>query len=352
MPADQVFLFLFSFLGFGILLSLTPCVLPMIPILFSMIKGHEKSHTHVFFISVCYVLGMSLMYATAGILFGVIGQNIQMIFQKPSVIIAFSFLFFLMALSEFGLFNIQLPEKWRHKIDRISHHQKRGTLIGAFIMGCLSTLILSPCITPPLVAALSYISQTGNAALGGIALFIMGIGMGAPLLLMGIAGPKILPKSGKWMVVIKYLTGVLLLAVAIMMIQKVLPTEIRPADQKLHFQTVHSIRNVKAALNNVTPQQRIVVLDFYADWCNVCQELDATTLKDPAVIAQLSKYKLLRADVTQDSTDEQRLMQHYNVVGTPTLIFFKHQNELADTRIVGYISAKRLLKHLDRNKMN
>lgn len=342
----NTFLFLFSFLGFGILLSLTPCVLPMIPILFSMMKGHHKSHAHAFFISVCYVLGMSLMYAAAGVLFGIIGKNIQLIFQKPSVIIAFAFLFLLMALSEFGLFDIQLPEQWRHKIDRVSHHQKRGTLIGAFIMGCLSTLILSPCVTPPLVAALSYISHTGNAALGGIALFIMGIGMGAPLLLMGIAGPKILPKSGSWMIITKYLTGILLLVVAIMMIQKVLPNETRRAQQTLSFQSVHNINDVEAALRNATPEHRVVLLDFYADWCSACQELDETTFKDPTVITQLAKYKLLRADVTKDTTEEQLLMQHYQVVGTPTLVFFRDQHELPNTRIVGYLSGKRLVKHL------
>lgn len=344
----NAFLFLFSFLGFGILLSLTPCVLPMIPILFSMIKGRDKSHAHAFFISVFYVLGMSLMYALAGILFGIIGKNIQMVFQKPAVIIAFSLLFILMALSEFGLFNIQLPEKWRSKIDRISHHQKRGTLIGAFIMGVLSTLILSPCVTPPLVAALSYISHTGNATLGGAALFLMGVGMGAPLLLIGIAGPKILPKSGKWMTVIKNLTGGLLLVVAVLMLQRLIPNTTRPETTALHFQTVHSISAVETGLKTGARNHQIVLLDFYADWCAACKELDETTFKNPAVIAQFSKYVLLRADVTEDSTDEQLLMQHFNIVGTPTLVFFKDQQELPNTRIVGYISSKHLLKKLDR----
>lgn len=344
----NAFLFLLSFLGFGILLSLTPCVLPMIPIVFSMIKGHDKSHTHAFFISVFYVLGMSLMYALAGILFGIIGKNIQMVFQKPAVIIAFSFLFILMALSEFGLFNIQLPEKWRSKIDRISHHQKRGTLIGAFIMGILSTLILSPCVTPPLVAALSYISHTGNATLGGAALFVMGIGMGAPLLLIGIAGPKILPKSGKWMTVIKNLTGGLLLVVAALMLQRLIPNSNHVETNALRFQTVHSISAVEAGLKTGARKHQIVLLDFYADWCTSCKELDETTFKDPAVISQLSKYVLLRADVTEDSTDEQLLMQHFNIIGTPTLVFFKDQHELPNTRIVGYISSKQLLKKLDR----
>ena len=347
----NAFLFLLSFLGFGILLSLTPCVLPMIPILFSMIKGRDKSHAHAFFISVSYVFGMSLMYALAGILFGIIGKNIQMVFQKPAVIIAFSLLFILMALSEFGLFNIQLPEKWRTKIDRVSHHQKRGTLIGAFIIGCLSTLILSPCVTPPLVAALSYISQTGNATLGGAALFIMGIGMGAPLLLIGIAGPKILPKSGKWMAVMKNLTGGLLLVVAALMLQRLIPNSNHAETNALHFQTVHTISEVQATLKKEAPKHHIVLLDFYADWCVSCKELDETTFKDPMVIAQLSKYVLLRADVTEDSADEQLLMQHFNIVGTPTLMFFKDQQELPNTRIVGYISTKRLIKHISRNSL-
>lgn len=350
-PPTNAFLFLLSFLGFGVLLSLTPCVLPMIPIVFSMIKGHHKSHAHAFFISVAYVLGMSLMYALAGILFGMIGQNVQIAFQKPAVIIAFSAIFILMALSEFGLFDIQLPEKWRNKIDRISHHQKRGTLIGAFMMGVLSTLILSPCVTPPLVAALTYISHTGNATLGGVALLVMGIGMGAPLLLIGIAGPKILPKSGKWMVVIKNITGGLLLVVAVLMLQRLIPTTTQADTTGLRFQSVHSISAVESALKTASPTNKIVLLDFYADWCTSCKELDETTFKNPAVIAQLSQYVLLRADVTQDSPDEQLLMQHYHIVGTPTLVFFKDRRELPKTRIVGYMSATALLKHLTRNTL-
>lgn len=337
-------LFLLGFLGLGILLSLTPCVLPMIPILFKIIMGHEKSHLQVFFISLFYVLGMSMMYTIAGILFGIIGKNIQIVFQKPSVIIALSALLILMALSEFGLFNLQLPEKWQHKIDRLSHHQKRGTVIGAFIMGCLSTLILSPCVTPPLVAALSFISQTGNAVLGGAALFVMGIGMGTPLLLIGITSPKILPKSGKWMQAVKIFTGVLLLVVAFFMLQRLLPSS---ASKVIAFQRVQTINEVEQALKQA-PQYQMVILDFYADWCVACKEFDETTLKNPAVIARLSRYIFLRADVTKDSVDDQLLMQHYHIIGTPTFVFFKDQQELPNTRIVGYLSSTQFIKKLDR----
>lgn len=344
------FFLLLSFLGFGILLSLTPCVLPMIPILFKMIAGHQKSHSHAFVISCSYVIGMSTMYACAGILFGIIGKNIQMIFQKPSVIIAFSVLFILMALSEFGLFNLQPPEKWRKKIDRLSHHQKRGSIIGAFIVGSLSTLILSPCVTPPLVAALTLISHTGNAALGGTALFVMGIGMGVPLLLIGIAGPKILPKSGKWMNAVKIFTGILLLTVAVLMLQRLLPNDI---SKNLHFQSVQNISQVEQALIQKKPKQQVVLLDFYADWCIACKEMDETTLKDPVIIARLAKYVLLQANVTKNTVDNQLLMQHFKIIGTPTILFFRDQKELPNTRIVGYITSRKFLKRLDHvDKMN
>lgn len=407
----SLFLVMAGFLGFGLLLSLTPCVLPMIPILSSMIVGREKmTHAHTFLLSLFYVLGMAITYAIAGILFGVIGGSVQVIFQQPWIIMAFSLLFVAMSLSLFGLYQIQLPEKLRTLIAEKSHHQKSGTYLGAAIMGILSTLILSPCVTPPLVAVLGFISQTGNAVAGGVALFAMGIGMGAPLLLIGAIGPKILPKSGAWMNTVKNLMGIFLLAVAIFMLQRVLPGVVamilwaglslgtalylgalstakspwmivkksigilffvygillivgayhdntnplsvltlqKNCESKNHvgFQTLHSISDIESAIKTAQGKGQLVMLDFYANWCIACKELQLNTFQDPAVALQLAHVVLLRVDVTENSIENQLIEQQYGVIAPPTVLFFKDGQEIPNSRVIGYLSATPFLSHL------
>lgn len=349
LASHSLFLIIIGFFVFGLLLSLTPCVLPMIPILSSMIIGKEKNHA--FLLSVFYVLGMAITYAIAGIFFGVVGNNLQALFQKPWIIVCFSMLFILMALSLFGLFNLQLPEKWRSKIAAMSYHQKSGTYFGAAMMGVFSTLILSPCVTPPLVAALGFISQSGNAALGGIALFTMGLGMGAPLLLIGALGSRILPKSGTWMNAVKYFLGILLLLIALFMLQRVFP-EINlfqtfseeQSTSALVFKNVNSVAKINAVLNKAN--NKIVMLDFSADWCVACKELDVLTFQHPEVQKQLKQFVLLRADVTQNTIEDQALEKHYGVIAPPTILFFKNNHEIANSRIIGSLSAKEFLKHV------
>lgn len=221
---DNFWLFILSFLGIGFLISLTPCVLPMIPILSGIILGQGKiSTSRSLILSLAYVLGMAITYAMVGIIFGVIGENLQAAFQKPLIISVLSLIFVFMALSLFGFYTLQLPEKWRHSFAQAGEHQKHGTLIGTFFMGCLSTLVLSPCVTPALVGVLGYISHTGNAVLGGVALFTLSIGMGIPLLIIGATSAKYLPKSGPWMNAIKSVLGIMLLGVAIWMLARILP---------------------------------------------------------------------------------------------------------------------------------
>jgi len=223
----SLFALIIGFLGFGVLISLTPCFLPMIPILSGIILGQKKITTaHSFCLALAYVFGMAITYAIAGVLFGFLGGSVQAALQQPWIIILFSLIFVAMALSLFGYYDIQLPEKLRQKFAQASEHQKRGTYLGVAIMGVFSTLILSPCVTAPLVGVLSYISHTGNAVLGGIALFSMGIGMGAPLLAIGASGAKILPKPGPWMNATKNIMGLTMLAVAIWMLQRILPNNI------------------------------------------------------------------------------------------------------------------------------
>lgn len=402
-----------SFFVLGVLISLTPCILPMIPILSKLILGKEKiTHAHAFLISLFYVLGMSITYAIVGVIFAWLGTNIQAFLQMPWVIASFILLLIAMALSSFGLYNIQLPEKFQNKIIQTSHHQKRNSFLGAFVMGCLSTLILSPCVTPPLVATLAYISQTANLWLGSLALFSMGMGVGTPLLLMGALGPRILPKTGAWMNTIKNGVGVLLLMVALLMSDRILPAVIRLwlwtflwlgvaihlsffsttkttigkwikkiigfiifiygillfmignigndidpwITWKLHtsikhetisFQSIKTIQEVETALQSAKPNQ-VVMLDFYADWCIACKEWNVDTFSNPRVQQALANFKLLRADVTQQNTMENRLLQqHFNVIAPPTILFFRNNQEIPNSRIVGYQQSTVFLKSLE-----
>jgi thiol:disulfide interchange protein DsbD len=218
-----------SFLGFGLLLAFTPCVLPMIPILSGIILGQNRvklTTGRAFSFSLVYVLSMSITYAVAGILIGYIGGSVQAAFQKPWMLAAFSLLFVALAFSFFGLYEIKLPERLQTSLSNASKRQKSGSYIGVAIMGCLATLIVSPCVTPALVGALSYIGKSGNAILGGIALFCLGFGMGIPLLLIGTAGAKLLPKAGIWMDRVKFAFGFLLLGMAIFMADRILPAPI------------------------------------------------------------------------------------------------------------------------------
>ena len=216
-----------TFLGIGLLLAFTPCVLPMIPILSGIIVGHKNLHTwKAFRLSLVYVLSMSFTYAIAGLLVGAVGGSIQVVFQQPWIIVLSSLIFVALALSFFGFYDIKLPEKFENRLTQIANHQKRGSYIGVAVMGCLATLILSPCVTPALVGALGYIGDTGDAALGSLALFSLGFGMGIPLIAIGTLGGKIMPKAGPWMDATKNVFGVLMLGMAIYMLGRLLPPSV------------------------------------------------------------------------------------------------------------------------------
>ncbi len=403
-----------GFLGFGILIAFTPCVLPMIPILSAIITGQKKMTTaHAFFLSLAYVLGMAITYAVAGMLVGLVGGSIQAALQIPWVIILFSLIFVAMALSLFGLYDIQLPQRWRSKLAKASEHQKRGAYIGVFIMGILSTLILSPCVTPPLVGILSYIGHTGNAKLGGLALFVMGIGMGLPLLVIGFSHGKFLPKSGLWMNAVKNFMGILMLALAIWMLQRIFsdalimllwailaigtsiymgalstvktaktiiakaigilifiygvllvigaatgnynplqPIQLAKHCMKphhgLHFKNMHSVTDVEKAVAEAKKRGKLVMLDFSAQWCVSCKEMDDFTFSNPKVVKRLSTMVLLRADITANNTQDKMLMRHYNVIAPPTILFFKDGKELGNARIIGEMGPAAFLAHLNR----
>lgn len=400
-----------GFFIFGMLIAFTPCVLPMVPILSGIIVGQGKiSHTRSFLLSLAYVLGMAITYAIAGVLFGYIGGSLQAAFQKPWLIILFTLIFIAMALSLFDLYDIRLPASLQSKLAKAGQHQNHSKLIGVFLMGVFSTLVLSPCVTAPLVAVLAYISQSGNAGIGGIALFSMGLGMGAPLLLIGAFGPKLLPHTGQWMIAIKHFLGVLLLAIAIWMLARLLPPQIimllwaaliigcgislgalttsqghwqhtkkaigiilfiygiiigigawfgntdplQPLQQgpaatnnaKLKFTTVKSIDDVYAQLKRKKNKGRPVLLDFYAKWCVACHEMDRRTFNQPKTIEALKNYVLLRADITKNDMTDKLLMQHFHVVAPPTIIFYNAKHQQAKQAIVGFVDADTLLKRL------
>ena len=356
----SVFWMIVSFFGFGILLSLTPCVLPMIPILSGIIVGQKnKSHFHAFCLSLFYVCGMAICYAAIGVLFALLGKNVQLLFQQPWIMLCFAIVFVVMSLSLFGLFQIQLPAKLRSAIAEKSYHQKSGTYFGALMMGILSTLILSPCVTPPLVAALSIISKDGNMVLGGFALFSMGFGMGLPLLLIGLLGSRILPKPGKWMNVVKYFFAVMLLLMAFMIFQRAEPNLFstsffsdNQAQTKLHFQPVNTKQEVDAIIKKADAKHQLVMLDFYANWCLDCKTLEITTFANPLVITALSHTVLLRADISKNSTQDQLLAQQYGVIAPPTILFFYNGKELVNSRVIGYRSAKAFVSKLPTSASN
>lgn len=228
LAGDSVFWIVVSFFGFGLLLAFTPCVFPMIPILSSIIVGQGDSVTtrKAFTMSLVYVLAMALTYTVAGVIAGLSGANLQAAFQNPWILSSFAVVFVLLSLSMFGFYDLQLPASWQTKLTEISNKQKGGNLAGVAVMGFLSALIVGPCVAAPLAGALIYIAQTGDAVLGGIALFALSMGMGAPLLAIGTSAGKLLPRAGGWMDAVKAVFGVLLLAVAIWMIERIVPAAV------------------------------------------------------------------------------------------------------------------------------
>ncbi|MBB71163.1 MAG: cytochrome C biogenesis protein [Legionellales bacterium] len=411
---------LLSFLGFGLLLSFTPCVLPMIPILSGIIIGHGKhiSGLKAFWLSFTYVLAMSVTYAIVGVIAGFAGGSIQAAMQTPWVITAFSIIFVLLALSLFGFYELQLPAKWQEKITGVSSHQQSGTYLGVAIMGVLSTLIVSPCVTAPLVGALAYIGNTGDAVLGGLALWAMGIGMGIPLIIIGTSHGKLLPKAGPWMDNVKAFFGVIMLAVAIWMLSRIIPGQLAMAlwailllvsavymgllhrevltgwaqfwkglslvmaiygiilmigaatgntdplqplgnlnfasDQvatstpsKHVFTQIKTVDDLNQQLDMAKQQNKITLLDFYADWCLSCLEMEKQTFSDPTVQATLANLIVLQADVTQNDAIDKALQKANRVVAPPTIMFFDQDgDEIPNSRIVGTMGPEKFIEHI------
>lgn len=412
----NLLLVLLTFFGFGLLLSLTPCVFPMIPILSSIIVGASKNETMTasrgFFLSLVYVLSMSVAYTIAGVIAGIFGANLQVALQNPYVLVIFALIFVALAFSMFGYFEIRLPQAIQNRVNKTTDGKEKQGILGIAIMGFLSALIVGPCVAPPLAGALVYIGQTGDAILGGLALFVMSLGMGVPLLLIGLGAGKFMPKPGGWMESITKIFGIVMLGVAIWLLDRVLDASIiiylwallllgsaiylkiyqhiltqlitvvifilgvvlfvgaisgatnplnplekftsskmtQVSDEKLIFKKVKNIQELELAIKN---SNKPVMLDFWASWCVSCKELEEITFQDEQVINKLQEFTLLKADVTENNDEDKALQKKFGVVGPPALIFWdKDKNEIQASRIIGYKNSKDFLEIVNKNFQN
>jgi len=418
---DNIFWILLSFFGFGLLLALTPCVFPMIPILSGIIVGQKGEVTtrKALIMSIVFVLAMSATYSIAGVLAGYFGENLQVLFQTPWVLVVFSLVFVALAFSMFGYYEIQLPASLQSKIASISNKQEGGHLISVAVMGFLSALIVGPCVAPPLAGALIYIGQTGDALLGGLSLFVMSLGMGAPLILIG-AGVSKLPRAGGWMEKVKYIFGILMLAVAIWLLDRIISDmvslvlwatlfSISPIamgvlnnltdtpsawhrifkgigllimfygillwglvargggdmlaplsgwgtsstqNESVHikFEKIKSTSDLDAILAKASKNNQVVMLDFYADWCISCKELERFVFSNTDVVNAMKNAIALQADVTANDETDKALMARFNIIGPPAILFFNNGVESRAQRIVGEINAKGFLEHLEKSQ--
>ncbi|WP_354683411.1 protein-disulfide reductase DsbD [Cupriavidus necator] len=410
------------FFGLGLLLTFTPCVLPMVPILSSIVVGEHVTRSRALVVSLAYVLGMAVVYTAVGVAAGLLGEGLSAALQTPWVLGLFAALMVALALSMFGLYELQLPQRWQTRLTESSNRRQGGQVAGAAAMGAISALIVGPCVTAPLAGALAYIAQTRDAVIGGSALFAMALGMGVPLVLVGVGAGNLLPRAGRWMEVTKRFFGFLLLGVALWMLGPVLPAwvtmlllaalllvaavflgafdglgqdprnlarvgkgmgvlfaiaaaivligvasggrdplqplshlsvsrsggEAAGGAQAVRFERVRSVAELDARVAQAAAAGKPVLLDFYADWCVSCKEMERMTFVDPRVRARLSEIVLLQADVTANNADDKALLKRFGLFGPPGIILFGADGRERPVRVIGYQSANRFLESLER----
>ena len=418
LESGKLWLVVGVFFGAGLLLTFTPCVLPMIPILSGIIVGEGRKVTRrrALLVSLAYVLGMSVTYAAIGVAAALSGNLLSAALQNVWVLSAFAGVFVVLALSMFGFYELQLPSGWHARLTEASNRLSGGHWGAVVLMGMLSAAIVSPCVAAPLAGALLYIGQTRDTILGGTALFSMALGMGVPLLLVGVSEGVLLPKSGHWMRAVKQFFGVLLLGVAIWILAPVIPVgaemmlwatlligsgvflraldplpneasgwarlwkavgilalligiaeglgalagtrdPVRPlaglvgesaGARSLEFETVRTLDEVDARLRNAGP----AMLDFYADWCVACKEMERFTFSDPRVQARLAGVTLMRVDVTANTAEDKILLKRFRLFGPPGIVFFDaNGREIENLRVVGYQSPGKFIRSLDLAKL-
>lgn len=419
LKSGKLWLIIAGFFGFGLLLSLTPCVLPMIPILSSIIVGRNAhpSRLHAFNLSLAYTLGMALTYTLMGVAAGLSGQLISAALQNPWALGFGAFVFVLLALSMFGLYELQLPSTLESRIANLTNRIKGGHFLGVFVMGALSALILSPCVAAPLAGALLYISKTHDVLLGGAALFALSIGMGVPLLFIGASARTVLPKPGPWMNAVRNFFGIVMLGMAVWIISPLIPLGFQmglwaallivpaiymhaldslPASAhqwaklwkgvaiimlvlgvalligavsgaksplqplaglrasaaeephaNLPFQRIKNLSGLESRIKAAAG--KTVMLDFYADWCAACKELEQFTFSDPRVQKSLANVVLLQVDVTQNSADDIALLNRFGLFGPPGILFFDAAGqEINHAKVIGYQDADKFLTTLNK----
>jgi len=397
-----------AFILLGLGLAFTPCVLPMVPILSSIIVGEGKnvSRARGFLLSVTYSLGMAIVYTLLGVAAGLAGEGLAAALQNPWVLGTFALLIVAMSLSMFGFYQLQLPSALQTSLSNVSNRQQSGKLAGVFAMGAISALIVGPCVAAPLAGALVYISQTRDVFLGGAALFSMAVGMSIPLLLVGVSAGSLLPRVGAWMESVKRLFGVLMLAMAIWLVSPVIPPVAQmllwaalllgygfyllrhtrhwaamafgaafalmggmqlvgvasggrdafaplahlsgtPQHHGLVFTRIKTVDQLDAAL--AANAGKTVMLDFYADWCVSCKEMEKFTFVDPKVQAKLANTALLQVDVTANDAADKAMLKRFGLFGPPGIILFDAQGkEIADSRVIGYQNAEKFSASLER----
>ena len=395
----------------GLLLAFTPCVLPMLPILASVIVTEEKLNTFKgFALSLSYVLSMATTYAVAGILAVKMGQSIQLFFQNVWIMGLFALFFVYLGFVQLEKLPLKLPSKLMDAFHRLNHQQQGGHIIGALVLGFLGTLIASPCVTAPLVATLSYISQTGNTFLGGSSLFVMGLGMGTPMIVLGTLGGRFIPKAGKWMLLVNELFAILLFGLAIWIIKSMLPPAVTMGlwgllavvagyfmgfinKRKYHhlpklgaiifiygliliaaalfghanpfnpfnvfsrhdtskqsaelnagvnFSTVTNLQELNAKLKKNT--HKMVLIDFYADWCISCKHIDIELFQDPEVAKRLKNWALIKADITENSEAQRELMKAYQVFAPPSIYLFNSEHPTDFVQFHGEVDKAEFIK--------
>jgi thiol:disulfide interchange protein DsbD len=411
-------LLVISFFGFGLLLSFTPCMLPMVPILSGIIAGRGQSMTkmHGFMLSAAFVIGMAITYALAGVAAGLSGAMLSAALQSPWVLGGFAAVFVVLALSMFGFYELQLPVALQSRLAEASNRLPGGHFAGVFVMGALSALIVGPCVAAPLAGALLYISQSGDVTLGGAALFAMALGMGVPLLVVGASAGVLLPKAGPWMETVKRFFGVLLLAVAIYLVSSLIPVFVQmlawgvllviaaiylraldPLPPAAHgfqrfskgmgvialvagaayligafaggrdvlqplsglwpgqpapaapvaFKRVNNLAELEQEVRNASG--KTVMLDFYADWCVSCKEMERFTFTDAQVQARLANMVKLQVDVTANTPDHAVLLKRFRLFGPPGIVFFDREGrEIPGLRVIGFQAAAKFAAVLDQ----
>jgi len=361
---STAYLFL-AFFVLGLALAFTPCVLPMLPILSSVIFGSQGGKTiskgRASLLALSYVLGMAMVYALAGTLMAALGGSVQRVLQSPVALAAFALLLLALSGSLFGLYELRLPYSWHQQVDRLAGRQKGGSVFGAFALGGISTLVASPCITAPLAGVLAFIAQTGSMSLGAGLLFVMALGMGLPLLFIAIEARVLIPSTGIWMVWLQRTLGVLLVATAAWIASPLLgQNDVNGSikiinGQKIHqvgdlsFVVIHSLVELDAQLSQAKQEQKLVLLDFYADWCISCKEMEINTFANSEVSKELKQFILLQADVTANSPDNQALLKRFGLFGPPGILFFNpNSEERKDQRVIGYMPPQRFIDRLQK----